>query len=346
MFLCAKSASAAAAAVGFAANALQAVPDGPLRLEVPLAAAASLLITALVVSGLRRSNRVNACIVAVTVLALAGFIAFGLPAAAANAGTNLRPFFPEAGGNHLRDFGRATALVFVAYTGYGRIATLGEEVRDPRRSIPAAIVLTLAASMLLYLGVATVGVAGVGARAFAGAAGGGAAPLVGLSRSFRPGLAPLVAVGAIAAMLGVLLNLVLGLSRVVLAMARRGDLPRALARLSADRTSPGRAVVAVGVVVTALVLLGSIRLAWTFSAFTVLLYYAITNLAALRLPADQRLYPRAVSAVGLAGCLAAAVWVDFPVLASGLAVLAAGLAWHLAARRLRDGRGDLAAPSS
>src|SRR5690606_27550033 len=147
------------------------------------------------------------------------------------------------------------------------------------------------------------------------------------------------AVGAVTAMLGVLLNLVLGLSRVLLAMGRRGDAPRAFGRLDSAGTTPTAAVVAVGVMVALLVLVGDVRTTWSFSAFTVLVYYAVTNLAALALPAGARLFPRWVAALGLASCLGLAFferWVAALGLASCL-----GLAFFVEARVWLAGTGVL-----
>lgn len=200
--------------------------------------------------------------------------------------------------------------MFVAYTGYGRLATLGEEVVEPRRTIPRAIVVTLAVSMVVYLAVGLVGVAGAGAGVLGGAGTAAAAPLEVAARVFGvPGAGVVLGVGAVAALLGVLLNLVLGLSRVALAMGREGDLPRGLGRLDA-RSNPTAAVVGVGMVIGLIASTGSVRPAWSFSVFTVLVYYAITNLAALRLTREERLYHPAVAWAGLAGCLGLAFWVE------------------------------------
>jgi APA family basic amino acid/polyamine antiporter len=136
------------------------------------------------------------------------------------------------------------------------------------------------------------------------------------------------------AMLGVLLNLLLGLSRVLLAMARRGDAPGPLAAIEAGSGSPRRAVLAVGAAIALIALVGDVRVTWSFSAFTVLVYYAITNLAALRLPRAARLFPRWISVAGLAGCLGLAFWVEPGAWLTGLALLGAGLVgWHVLAER-------------
>jgi APA family basic amino acid/polyamine antiporter len=235
-------------------------------------------------------------------------------------------------------FFHAAALLFVAYTGYGRIATMGEEVREPRRTIPRAIVATLWTSAALYAAVAIVAVAAVGAGALGSMAVSRGAPLETAARSFPvPGVRWLVAAGAMTAMLGVLLNLILGLSRVLLAMGRRGDMPAPLGRLNVSGTAPTAAVLAVGGVVTALTLLGNVRVTWSFSAFTVLIYYALTNLAALALPAPERLYGRWLAWAGLFSCLFLAFWVEWWIWCAGLALIAVGLAWHrIAATRVKS----------
>ncbi len=134
-------------------------------------------------------------------------------------------------------------------------------------------------------------------------------------------------------MLGVLLNLILGLSRVLLAMGRRGDMPRATARLDRDRRTPYVAVIAVGLVVAALSATGSVKTTWSFSAFTVLVYYAITNLAALRLRPEQRLFSPALAWVGLLACLFLAFWIEWVFVAIGTGLIAILAAVHVARGR-------------
>ena len=338
MFLCAKSASAATAALGFSGYVLNAVGEDSPTWQVPLGVAAVALLTLLVLGGIRRSTWTNAAIVCVTLAALVCFVLAGLPAAWRAGGTHLTPFFghPEAEAAHpLPGFFEACALMFVAYTGYGRIATLGEEVREPETSIPRAVVVTLIVTMLLYSAVGLVGMAAAGVEGFAHAGEAAAAPLQMAARVFGvPGVELFVSMGAVTAMLAVLLNLILGLSRVVLAMGRRGDLPALLARLNPSGTTPVAAVVLVGGAIAGLVLIGNVKTTWSFSAFTVLIYYAITNLAALRMPKDERLYPVVVPVLGLLACVFLAFWVEREIWLAGLALIAGGLLWHEIARRL------------
>jgi APA family basic amino acid/polyamine antiporter len=287
-------------------------------------------LTAVILRGIRSSNRTNTLIVSITLAALFFFVAAGLPGALANAAANFTPFFaPQTGEAPWQAFLHATALMFVAYTGYGRIATLGEEVHEPQRTIPRAIITALLVTMLLYGAVGFVAVAAVGADEFAALTYATAAPLEAIAQQFGiPGAGLILAVGAMTAMLGVLLNLILGLSRVLLAMGRRRDMPPAVARIDEARSTPTVAVIVMGVVVGLLTLVGSVKATWSFSAFTVLVYYAITNLAALQLPPERRLYPRPIAWAGLAACAFLAFWVEPIYWLVGLGMIGLGLLGH------------------
>lgn len=329
MFLCAKSASAATAALGFAGYVLTAFGVVDTYARIGLGVGGVLVLTVVVAGGMRRSNRTNAIIVSFTLVALLIFVVSGAPSAASEA-----RFGASLAGDGIESLLHATALMFVAYTGYGRIATLGEEVKDPRRSIPRAIIGTLLVTMVLYVSVAAVAVGAVGADALSDATKSAAAPLEVVARTFSvPGVGYLIAAAAVTAMLGVLLNLLLGLSRVMLAMARRGDMPRALEAVDGDG-SPRRAVWVTGAIIVGLALLGSVKSTWSFSAFTVLVYYALTNLAALRLPAQDRRYPRVVPLLGLVSCVGLAFWVEPRFWIAGICLIAVGLLWHAVARRV------------
>lgn len=328
-FLLAKSASAATAALGLSGYLLESAQRGGQTNRVILGLVILIILTAVVISGLRRSNLVNTLIVSVTLLSLAYFVAAGFLPAIAKGTENLTPFFPSKADGQWQWSGllEASALMFVAYTGYGRIATLGEEIHQPKRNIPIAIITTLVVSMIVYLSVGVISVAAVGAEEFAAATNANAASLQSVARSFRsPSASFVVAVGAATAMAGVLLNLLLGLSRVVLAMSRRRDLPNYFARV--DGPTPVRAVWLVAGIVAGLILTGDVKTTWSFSAFAVLIYYAITNLAATRLNADERLYHRGIPWAGMFFCLFLAFWVQPVIWMCGLGLIAGGLIWH------------------
>jgi basic amino acid/polyamine antiporter, APA family len=300
LFLIAKSASAATAAL--ALSQLLGFDRGAVVIVV--------LVTALVSAGLRRTTVVNLALVAVTIIGLLVFV--GIPALGGGSDGRTPPLATP--GSVLE----AIAFLFVAYTGYGRIATLGEEVRDPGVTIPRAVIVTLGITAVLYTGVAWAVV-----RMWTEFGEGGDS-LFAIAEGYRAGW--VVTGAAAAAMAGVLVNLVLGLSRVWLAMGRRHDMPAVLGRVT--NGSPRVSVVVTGAVIAGLTLIGDLRIAWSFSAFSVLLYYAITNAAALRLDATQRRFPRWTAWAGLGSCAFLAFWVDGTVVLVSLGVIGAGLLWR------------------
>jgi basic amino acid/polyamine antiporter, APA family len=320
LFLLAKSASAATAALGFAGYLLSAFQIARSDLIIPIALIAVIVLTILVLEGIQKSNRINTVIVGITLFSLLFFVFAGLPKVNASN-------FVLSGSESLGIF-HAAALMFVSYTGYGRITTMGEEVQNPQKTIPTAIIVTLILTMLLYLAISVVGIGVAGVDLFSLSANSKAAPLEVVARYFTvPGSSQVLAIGAVTAMLGVLLNLILGLSRVLLAMGRRGDMPRIVARLNATQTSPTVAVIVVGSAIALLVLIGNVKTTWSFSAFTVLVYYALTNLASLRLSTTERLYPRWISGLGLVSCAFLAFWVEPAIWLTGLGLIGVGLGW-------------------
>ncbi|RUO75339.1 APC family permease [Idiomarina seosinensis] len=295
LFIIAKSASAATAALAVAwyISASFGLSEWLVSL---IAVSLLLLFTLLVLLGVRRSNWLNLLLVAVSILGLLVFIAvsFSQPQTA----TAVRP------DSELSLF-HAAALMFVAFTGYGRIATMGEEITEPRKNIPKAVVLTLGVVTALYIAVG-LAILHVGGLASFQQSHFNISNLVQDSPWQW-----LVIVGGAVAMCGVVLNLLLGVSRVVLAMGRRGDLPRFLANLDRDSKSAPAATWLTFLIMALIALFGGIKSAWTLSAFTVLVYYGITNIAALKVSAEQRFIPKAVSVLGLISCF-------------GLVILAAG----------------------
>ena len=323
LFLLAKSASAASAALGASAYGLRLVGMTESLATVGIGVTLVVTVSLLVLSGLRRSNIVNTIIVSLTLFALLSFVIAAIPNTASQFQINgWYAQTPEAPG--WSDFSYTAALMFVAFTGYGRIATMGEEVHAPATTIPRAIIITLLISLVVYTIVAACMASLLPAKTSL-ALTVAVTPLESAARVLQmPWLSLLVSIGAVTAMLGVLLNLVLGLSRVVLAMARRGDLPRPLSWIT-PTGNPNRAVLVVSLSILLLVLIGSIKILWSFSAFTVLIYYAITNIAALRLASAQRRYPRWISFFGLLGCLALIAFIPPLIVLFGAGLIATGL---------------------
>ena len=317
MFLASKLAAAGTVALGFGhytASLLPAVPP------VAAAAAAVIFVTLANVIGIQKTGRLNLLIVVLTLASLACFIGFG---AGSVRPANFLPWAPHG----WRAVVEASALLFFAYTGYARLATLGEEVRDPETTIPKAIVASLWIALLVYLAVGAVAVGTAGAPALAETR----APLERAAASFAfPGLNRVMVAGAATAMLGVLLSQVLGISRMMLAMSRRGDLPAFLAQVDPRRGLPLRAVGITGSIALLLAVTGRLEPVLAAAAFTILIYYTLTNLAALRLPAHDRRYPPWVAWCGLLACLLMAGSLAPVTIASGLALLLAGFLFRFA----------------
>ncbi|OLB81107.1 MAG: transporter [Actinobacteria bacterium 13_2_20CM_2_71_6] len=221
----------------------------------------------------------------------------------------------------------AAGLLFFAFAGYARVATLGEEVRDPARTIPRAIPLALGVVLVAYLVVGAIALAVLGPVRL----GHSTAPLADVvSAAGRPGLAWLVRIGAGIAVTGVLLALIAGVGRTTLAMARRRDLPGFLDAVHPRSRVPHRAELVVAVAVVILVSLGDLRGAIGFSSITVLVYYAIANASALTLGREpgRRLPVQALAGTGLVGCVVLVLTLPWRSTVAGLAVLGLGAAGY------------------
>jgi APA family basic amino acid/polyamine antiporter len=332
LFLCAKSASAAAAALGASAYLLSLAGQAGPVLDRLTAIVLLAVIAGTVLLGLRRSVMVTMIMLAI---AFAGLIVFLLACLGSGQSDRSMLAVPDAAG-----IPEAAAFMFVAFTGYGRIATLGEEIQNPTRTIPKAIIITLIFTGILYMAIGW----GIASTAMPEELPIGSAALNPLqeitTRIWGSTAGTIVALAAIAAMVGVLLNLMLGLSRVVLAMARRDDMPRACARIHPGSATPWVAVVTVTFIIGALIAIGNFTFAWSLSAFTVLVYYALTNLAALRLHQDHRTQPRWIAVIGVLFCCALAFSMPLATWSVGLAVLLMGFVWRVMMQRFGSVRTD------
>ena len=321
-FVVGKTASCAAMAITFGAYV---VPGSEWGRRVAALGAVAVL-TGANLRGISRTARLARVLVATSLLALAivvAAIAFGGETSSSHVGS----VFAHGG---VYGVLQAGGLLFFAFAGYARIATLGEEVRDPAQTIPRAIPLALGITVLLYLvvGVAALAAAGPGVLASSHAPITAAVRAAGAAWSV-----PVVRVGAAVASLGSLLALIAGIGRTTLAMARNGDLPRGLAAVEERRRVPVRAELAVAIVVALLVLTTDLRGAIGFSSFGVLLYDAVANASAFTQDADHRRWPRSLNVVGLVGCATLVVTLPVGSVAAGVAVLVAGVALRALLRR-------------
>ncbi len=314
MFLVANTVGPGAIALAFG-EYLNAV-DG----AVPARAAAVVAVlvwTFLNAGGIRRSVRVTDVIVVMSVLSLLAVAVIGLPGARLS---NLAPFAPGGVLGVLQ----ATGLLFFAYTGYSRIATLVEEVHDPKRTIPRATVVALGTATLLYLLVAFTALAVLGATRLSVST----SPLEATMVAVGSGLGvAIVAVGALLTTFNEGLSDLLGVSRVAFAMGREADLPTGMSRLGSGQ-NPWRSVLVVGAVSILVAAFAPFYVAIAVSSFGTLLYYSVANLSALRLSPQQRTFPRWLAVAGLVGCVCLAFALAPEEVGIGLAILAAGVAFR------------------
>ncbi|MFC4756205.1 APC family permease [Dietzia aurantiaca] len=314
-----------------------------------VAAAAVLLLTALSVLGVQRTATVATVLVAIVLIVLAIFLvmAWGVPSGgeaesvAAGSGTagvgaaeaGLAPvpaIDGEAWPARILGVLGGAGFCFFAFAGYARIATLGEEVRDPARTIPKAVMLAISLVIVVYALVlaAVIHVLGVGGVAA------GAAPVLEAAERIGGGeLAPVVRIAAGIAALGALLGGILGVSRTTLAMARDRHLPAPLAAVHATRRTPYVAEICVGVLVAVIVLLADVRQAIGFSSFAVLVYYLVADTAALRLDRRRRRLPAWVPVLGAIGCVTVAGSLPWESVVGGVVVFVVGGAVYAVTRR-------------
>lgn len=322
-FTVGKTASCAAMALTFGAYVAPA-------LARPLAVGAVAALTAVSLYGVQRSAGVARVIVVFVLAVLAAVVVTGL------LGDDTVTFgwfaYAPLPGSQVDVWGvlQAAGLLFFAFAGYARIATLGEEVRDPARTIPRAVGIALGITFVVYALVAVAALRALGPELLARSP----APLAGVVRAAgAPWLVPVVGAGAAVAALGALMALLLGVSRTVLAMARERDLPGALAVVDPARQVPRRAELAVGAAVIVLLLVADLRGAIGFSSFGVLVYYGIANASALTLGRAEGAPPRPVAGLGLGLCVLLAATLPPASVLAGLAVFAVGLAVWLVRHR-------------
>jgi APA family basic amino acid/polyamine antiporter len=331
-FVSGKTASCAAMALTFGHYV---APD----YAVPVAVAAVVALTAVNLFGITRTallTRILLCVVLATLVFVAVAAIIGPhPSGTAAGGSTLPGTAPGVGSavaGGISGVLPAAGLMFFAFAGYARIATLGEEVKDPARTIPRAILAALGAAFAIYLGLALL----LQSHLPDGQLAASTVPLLdAVANSQLAAGAPLVQAGAAAACLGALLALITGVGRTALAMARERDLPAPLARVGGSHTVPFVAELAVAAVVILLLLTTDVMTVVGFSSFGVLIYYAVTNAAAYTLDEHPYHAPRWLNVAGLISCLLLAFTLPPTSVLGMAAVLALGVAGRWVVLRLR-----------
>lgn len=322
-FVVGKTASCAAMALTFAAYV------APSGWERPAAVAAVVVLTAVSCRGITRTARLTRVVVVIVLVALVVVVVSALVGGAPRWSRLDLPLSLADGWYGVL---QSAGLLFFAFAGYARIATLGEEVRDPRRTIPRAVHIALAVTVLVYGTVAVTLLTVLGPDRLA-------ASSTPLATAVQAGgwtwAVPVVTVGAAAAALGALLSLLAGVGRTSLAMARHDDLPRWLDAVHPRHQVPLRAEVTLAVVVCALVLIVDLRGVIGFSSFGVLVYYLVANLAAFTQGQQDRRTPRGLQVAGALGCVVLVATLPPSSVVAGTTVLAAGVVYRLWRTRAR-----------
>jgi len=317
-FVVGKTASCAAMALTFAAYA---APEG---WQKPVAIAAVVGLAAVNYRGVTRTARLARIIVVLVLASLAVAVAASTAAGIHSPAGSISSSLFAAGPYGIL---QSAGLLFFAFAGYARIATMGEEVRNPSRTIPRAIIIALAIAIVVYAVVGATLLATLGPVSLAESR----APLRDAATAGGwLWAAPVVTVGAALAALGALLALIAGVGRTSLAMAREADLPGWLSAVHPRSRVPHRAEVAVAALIVLLVLTVDLRGAIGFSSFGVLLYYFVTNAAALRQTTESRRFPRPLFVLGAVGCLVLAATLPLTAIIGGVVVLGLGLLYRTA----------------
>jgi APA family basic amino acid/polyamine antiporter len=324
MWLVANTFTGAAVSLGFAYYLSAAIPDIPVNV---VAAVMCLVFMGLNLVGARESVVVNNILVVVKLSVLAFFIIFGSLFADP---VNFVPFVPLSSGVLYAVF-----FIFFAYGGFARVTVIAEEIKDAHRNVPRALLLSLGISMLIYVFVGLVAVGLLGAEGLAGSA----SPLsTAMDTTGAMWAVQVIAIGGLVATASVLLTNVFGVSRMAYSMARRGDLPSALARLHGKRLTPYYAIISTGVLMAALVLFVDLTRVVAVSTFALVFTYCITNISAYKLGNGNNRRHRFLSLLGLATCL---MLLGFVLFASpdawlaGIVFLFAGVVYYLVRKRMQ-----------
>jgi APA family basic amino acid/polyamine antiporter len=324
MWIVSNTFSGAAVSLGFAFYLSAAFPSLPVNL---VAATLCITFTLLNLIGARESANVNNFLVAVKLAILAFFVVFG--AFYVNA-ANFQPFTPLSSGVLFGAF-----YIFFAYGGFARIAVLSEEVKDAKRNVPLALLLSLGISMAVYILVGIVAVGLVSAPQLAGSS----SPLTtAIGATGNMTAAQIIVIGGLVATASVLLTSILGVSRMAYSMARGKDFPSNLAKVHPKFGTPTTAIIATGAVMSVLVLFVDLTSVVALSTFSLLFYYIVTNIAAFKLKTEARKYHKVIHLIGLTSCLLLMTVVVFEATNAailGIAFLAIGAIYYTAKKWLK-----------
>jgi len=275
MWLFAQTVAGSAVCLGLASYLVGLFPAG-VRSFVPVnvvAVCAALALTMLNLTGIKHSARVNNALVVTKILILCFFVIVGVFKINPNNYSNFAP-------NGFFGILQGAGFIFFAYLGFGRIAALGEEVKNPKRTLPLAILLALAASIVLYV---VTGLVATGLKNYTslGKSSSPIADAAAATGSFA--VVATVSVGALVATVSVLLTNLLGVSRVSFAMARNGQIPKSMAKIHPKLGTPYVSILITGAIMSVLAFVSDLRQTAAITSFSMLTTHIILHSSALRL---------------------------------------------------------------
>jgi len=323
MWILSNTFAGAAVSLGFAYYLTAISPTLP-----PNVIAAFLCITFTVLNflGIRQSALINNILVTAKLLILTLFVIVGVGHINK---ANFAPFAPFNIGVLYGAF-----YIFFAYGGFARVAVIAEEVKDAKRNVPKAILLSLAISTLVYILVGVVAVGLIGAPSLSASQ----SPLTdAINITGNTTAAYAVSAGGLLATASVLLTSILGVSRMAYAMGRRKDLPQVLSKLHQKFNTPYYSIWIIGVAMTLLALFVDLSKVVAISTFALLFYYTLANVSALRLKAQKRLYPRLIPVLGAITCLALMIFIPIEAWIIGAVGLGIGAIFYVTKKHLTTG---------
>jgi APA family basic amino acid/polyamine antiporter len=306
----------AAVSLGFAHYFVTLFPAVPVK---GIAAIVCLIFIIINYIGLKESTLLNNTLVTLKVLILFFFVAFGL---GFFSGSHVTPFAPTGISGILS----GAALIFFAYTGFARVTIMAEEVQDPEKTIPQSIYLALAISTILYILVSVIAVGLIGASGLS-QSGSPLADAIGVTGS--PTAVLLISSGAMIATASVLLTTIMGISRILFAMSRKGDLPAFLNRIHPHFSTPHYAIWITGTFMIAAILLADLALVVTVSTFAMLIFYLLANIAAFKMPSENRRYHEIIPVIGAFSCIGLITFLDVNSWIIGIIGLTIGMVWFV-----------------
>ena len=297
MWIIANTFGGAAVSLGFAYIIAEAIPAVPVKI---IAAAMCIAFSTLNFIGIRQSALLNNALVAIKIIILGFFVVLGVTHVTSS---NLAPFEPFSSGVLFGAY-----FIFFAFGGFARATIIAEEVKDPKRNVPRAVLLSLAISTLVYVLVGAVAVGLVGPSNLAASY----SPLVfAVGATGSSAAVKIVSIGGMVATASVLLTSILGVSRMAFSMARRGDLPQALSRVNQKFGTPHVSIWVIGLVMTFLVLFFDLTGILVVSTFALLFWYILVNAAAFKLEQKNRERGKLLPILGMGTCFALLVGVIF-----------------------------------